>query len=131
MSLLGFSSVCNSCATDYGVEPDEYGSPYATFKVTGTVESKETSESIENIRVIFAKQDTVFTDENGEYVVSSETGFTDEVHISFEDIDSTQNGSYSSVDTTVDFSSSEFTGQDGWYEGTAEEEFNIKLDPEE
>ncbi|MBN1118826.1 MAG: radical SAM-associated putative lipoprotein [Bacteroidales bacterium] len=128
LSLLGFASVCNSCATDYGVEPDEYGVPYATFKVAGTVESKESSEHLENIRVIFAYQDTAYTDENGNYEVSSIIESLEEAPISFEDVDGAQNGSYRPFDTIVDFGDNEFTGGDGWDKGTAKEDLDVKLD---
>ena len=131
LSILGFSSVCVSCATDYGAEPDEYGVPYATFKVSGKVESSDTSEPIKNIRIILAYQDTAYTDINGNYEISSTTEGSEKIPISFEDIDGDQNGRYSPSDTIVDFSDSEFTGRDGWYIGTAEEDLDVKLDKEE
>jgi putative lipoprotein (rSAM/lipoprotein system) len=124
LTLLGFS--CNLVNP-----PDEYGTPSAEFIVNGTVTSSETEEAIKNIRVIM-KNDTVYTDNDGNYEVTDKGAFpTDQAYtIQFQDIDNELNGSFNDKDSVVEFKNPEFTNGNGhWYEGEATKEFDIKLTP--
>jgi len=128
LSALGFLS---SCEEVIGPEPRaEYGAPYATFKVNGKIQSSQTDEPLPNIRVVM-HYDTVYS--NGQGIYETETqAFPDEQEFSirFQDIDSTQNGSYATADTVVKFTNPDFTGNSGdWNAGETSKEFNIKLDP--
>ena len=126
LALLGFASSCSK-------EPNskvEYGTPSAKFIVNGKVNSKETNIPIKNIRVVMDR-DTSFTDNEGNYQVVENNGFPDNqtFHIHFQDIDSTINGDYENLDTTVEFVNPQFVNGDGhWYEGETSKEFNVKLD---
>jgi putative lipoprotein (rSAM/lipoprotein system) len=124
LTLLGFS--CNLVNP-----PVEYGTPNAEFIVNGTVTSSETEEAIKNIRVIM-KNDTVYTDNDGNYEVTDKGAFpTDQTYtIQFQDIDNELNASFDDKDTIVEFKNPEFSHGDGhWFEGEATKEFDIKLTP--
>lgn len=128
LSLLGFGAACSVSGCAYGTPAMEYGTPYATFKVKGTVKSEKTSGAISNIRVVM-RQDTSYTTSNGSYEVT-ETDFPrDQIfYVEFKDIDSTTNGDFQSLDTIVEFVNPEFKGGDGdWNEGETEKELNITL----
>jgi len=120
LTLLGFSQSCDPMA--------EYGVPSARFIVNGTVSEDNTEQVIEGIRVTM-HYDTVFTDENGEYRIATTDWPGDHIFaIRFEDIDSVQNGLFSTLDTSAVFTNPEFeNGDDSWYQGQVEQELNIKL----
>ena len=123
LSLLGFSSCEKNMVA-------EYGTPSATFIVQGTVESSDSNEPIENIRVIM-QGDTAFTDGNGNYQVIA-GGFPGDItyYIQFQDIDSELNGDYKDLESSVEFIDPEFiNGDDHWYSGEATQALNVKLNP--
>ena len=103
LSILGFGAACSlsSC---------EYGTPYATFKVNGSVKSEVTSNDIPNIRVIMG-YDTTFTDKSGNYQISNTDFPEDQTFlVEFKDIDGKTNGEYQSLDTIVEFIDPEGNG---------------------
>lgn len=127
LSVLGFGAVCsfNSCDDNSAVE---YGTPFATFKVMGTVKSEQTSNSISNIRVVMGS-DTTFTNESGNYEVTNTDFPKDQTFlIEFKDIDGETNGAYQPLDTIVEFIDPEFSGgSGGWDNGETEKEMNVNL----
>jgi len=126
LALLGFTAACKDDPSII----DEYGSPYAKFKVNGKIEATNTDTPIENIRVVMSG-DTVYSDDKGEYEVADNNGFPiDQIYeIQFQDIDGISNGEFEDVDTVVEFKDPEFINGDGWYRGETSKEFNIKLNP--
>ncbi len=125
MAFFGFASSCNKLPNF----KTEYGTPHAKFIVNGKVAAIGTNTPIENIRVIMSR-DTSFTDSQGKYQVSN-TDFpaNQTFQINFKDVDSTANGDYKSLDTTVEFVDPKFTDGDGhWNAGETSEEFDVELD---
>jgi putative lipoprotein (rSAM/lipoprotein system) len=128
LTILGVGLACSNGGCMYG-SPMEYGAPNATFKVHGKVTS-QADIPIPNIKVVFP-YDTVFTDNQGNYLVKTVDFPTDQtIPIQFKDIDNTQNGEFKQLDTTAKFENPQFTGGDGhWNKGEIEIELNIKLKP--
>lgn len=128
VTILGFGAACSFSSCMYGDPTVEYGTPYATFKVKGSVKSEITSNAIPNIRVVM-RNDTAYTDASGNYQVSNEEFPEDQVfELKFEDIDGETNGVYQPLDTIVEFTDPEFSGSsDDWYSGDTEKEIDIKL----
>lgn len=132
LSILGFGAACSLSSCEYGTPAVEYGTPYATFKVKGNVQSEMTSDSIPNIRVVMG-YDTTFTDESGNYQISN-TDFPDDQTflVEYKDIDGETNGDYQPLDTIVEFVDPEFSGGTGnWDSGETEKEVNVKLKDKE
>lgn len=128
VSFLGFTTACN------GGGYCEYGMPNADFKINGNIKSENTSAIIPNIKVTM--QDTsgyystsVNSNESGNYEIQINDFPTDNAYLlTFEDIDSTENGEYETLDTIIEFNDTEFSGGDGsWYAGETEQELNVKL----
>ena len=60
LGVLGLSA-CDSLIC-------EYGSPHATYQITGKVTDKSTGKAIPNIQITFSHScDTIYTDNKGEY----------------------------------------------------------------
>ena len=123
-----------------------YGSPHASFIITGKVESAATNtmipEIIVEMREVRNTQDgqsesilvaTSFSDSwSGSYHL--EDGATSPIdktyQIKFIDIDGALNGEYETLDTTFVFTKPKFTGGDGsWYSGYTEQKLDVKLKP--
>ncbi len=131
LTFLGFS--CDKNGLDeYGSPVVEYGSPYATFIVDGTVTSASSSKAISNVQVIMGT-DTSYTNESGEYEVSQTDYPVDQAFVlEINDIDGSSNGEYAAQDSTIEFTDSEFTGgDDDWYSGETTKTINIKLEDQE
>lgn len=128
LSILGFGAVCSISGCAYGTPAVEYGTPFATFKVKGNVQSEITSNSVPNIRVVIGS-DTTLTDESGNYELSNtEFPGNQTLLVEFADIDGETNGEYQPLDTIVEFIDPEFTGgSGGWDSGETEKEVNVKL----
>lgn len=126
ISILGIAGACSLNGCEYGTPAVEYGTSYATFKVTGLVTDIDT-RAISGIKVIMG-DDTSFTSETGYYEV--ETNSEPKEHdflVQFID-DDNNDFLYSSKDTIVSFINPEFTDGEGpWYEGKVTKELNIKL----
>jgi putative lipoprotein (rSAM/lipoprotein system) len=126
MSLLGFGSSFTFHGCEI-VSPVEYGTPHATFKVTGSVTNSKNTE-IKNIQVSMM-YDTTYTGEDGKYMVeANDFPTTDTFRIHFYDADGDKNGNYQNLDTLISFKDLSFQNGDGsWYEGEKTKELNIKL----
>lgn len=133
LAILGFGSI-SLTGCDSPVDPDpvaEYGVPYAIFKVKGKVTSE--TVGIPNIKVKMGSNsffyDSTYTDANGNYEISQGAFPSNQAFdLSFEDIDSTQNGSFQPLDTIVEFVDPKFTGGSGnWDDGETETTFNVEL----
>lgn len=122
LAILGYASSCESAV--------EYGTPAATFKVSGKITSAKTSEGIENIRAVM-QYDTTYTDKNGTYNLEAiSSPASDTFSLFIKDIDGSANGAYQDLDTLVDFKDAEFiNGDDDWYEGETSKKVNLKLKP--
>ena len=124
LTILGFAVSCKK-------QPDEYGTPYAVFKVNGNVTNNQSNDKISGIRVIM-NSDTSYTDSNGFYSVLDKWGFPSDqtYYIHFQDIDSITNGSFNNLDTAVHFINPTFSNGDGnWYSGETSKVFDVKLNP--
>ncbi len=132
LTILGFGAVCTFNGCMYGDPVVEYGTPFATFKVKGSIKSEATSNVISNIRVVMG-YDTTFTDEAGNYKISNEEFPENQTFLlEFKDIDGKSNGDYQSLDTIVEFIDPEFSGGTGsWDSGETEKEVNVKLKDKE
>ena len=139
LSLLGF----NGCDIIF---PVEYGMPYATFAVKGTVKAEDTGNPIEGIKVKVRQHVDGREDENGkpyytEFEFTSdkdgkaEGSFTEwpdvkDIEIAFEDVDGEENGGWFAPDTLrgkdirIDLEEDE---KSGWHTGTYNISFEEKL----
>ena len=122
-----------------------YGSPHASFIITGKVESAATNtmipEIIVEMREVKLAQDTpsnsilvatsFSSSWSGNYYLLNTTTPDDKTYqIKFIDIDGALNGEYETLDTTVVFTKPKFTGGDGsWDYGYTDQELNVKLKP--
>ena len=61
LALLGFAAVGTSCEEMMRVE---YGSPYATFEISGKLVDKETKEPVSGIVIVYGKE-YYYIDEDG------------------------------------------------------------------
>jgi putative lipoprotein (rSAM/lipoprotein system) len=127
LSLLGVGGACTMGGCEYGSPAEEYGTPTATFKVTGTVAS-ESNVKIPNIRVVM-QFDTAYTDAQGKYNVEVMEFPTDQSFlVKYEDADGTANGSFQSKDSTVVFQNPHFVNGDGhWNQGETSKVVDVKL----
>ncbi len=115
-SLAAVMGINMSC--DYMVE--EYGTPWARYQVKGTV-TNEQGTPIEGIKVSFDWEEA-FTDSQGKYEVETSNFPYEnaEFELSFQDIDSTENGLYADTTLRVSFKDVPLQGGDGhWYDGAA------------
>ena len=104
LSLLGF----NSCE-DIFYGPLEYGMPHANFKIVGDVKSEETGNPIQGISVKFRQNTdgsayreyyTSFkTDKDGKINESFSEWPSDDIELTFEDVDGEENGGFFAPDT--------------------------------
>jgi len=127
LSILGIGSACTFGGCAYGIGPAMYGTPSATFKVSGNVTSPENTK-IKGIRVVM-QYDSVKTDAEGKYKIQTDD-FPDNqnFNITFTDIDGELNGAFQSLDTVISFLNPKFTNGDGaWNSGETSKEFNVKL----
>ena len=126
LSVIGIGGACSFGGCAYGT-PVEYGTPTATFKISGKVNSEEEA-NIKGIRVIMC-DDTAYTSEEGKFQVQTVNFPADvDLDIEFDDTDGELNGAFQSLDTIVSFVDPEFKNGDGhWYQGETSKEFNVKL----
>lgn len=135
MLVLGFTN-CNDPV-------DEYGAPSAKYKIKGNViADEENSNPVENIQIVIKRNnnqqtesypnDTVYSDKKGEFSITKETGFSEDMTIKIEltDIDEEINGSFEEKEVTVEIKKSDFKGGSGWFQGEANKEIkDIRLTP--
>ena len=123
LAILGFAA-CRENSV-------EYGTPYATYKFNGTVESAETKQPVENIKVTIGENITQ-TNEEGEFSVDDAQYFPEDqtFYVHFEDVDSIENGEYQDLDTIVESENAQFTNGDGdWYAGETTIEIDVQMKP--
>jgi putative lipoprotein (rSAM/lipoprotein system) len=145
ISLIGYSS----CEDEVNYPRDEYGTPYAKFIVSGKVTDTE-QQGLKNIRVVVPKvdhhqratsgfipdqkiitnevHDTLYTKENGNFeyeYTGIPTNDSINVILQFEEVAETPR--FESDSAKVTFFSSELREGDGWYEGAATKEIEIRL----
>ena len=133
VSLLGFTS-CGNLFLKYGAPVVEYGTPFASWDVSGKV-SDEENNPIENAQVIVRSpkagqiRDTLYSDEEGLYRGSYEGVFPyskDSIDIVVRDTA----GVYASdsVRVAVEYDKSEVADGDSWNGGTAyiQQDFQLK-----
>lgn len=132
LSILGFGAACSLGSCEYGSPVVEYGTPHATFKVSGNVKSEKTSSNVPHIRVVMG-EDTTFTDESGNYQVENMSFPDDQTFlVEFKDLDGDLNGEFQPLDTIVNFVDPEFSGGSGsWDGGETEKELDVKLKEKE
>ncbi|HNW99663.1 MAG TPA: radical SAM-associated putative lipoprotein [Bacteroidales bacterium] len=125
LSALGILSSCDK--NNGGGIQAEYGCPNADFIVKGCIASDSTGAKIKNIKVV--SQDSVYSDLAGNYILIMNAFPENQTFtLHFKDVDSTDNGSYQNLDTTISFQNPQFTNGDGdWYEGQTTKELNVKL----
>lgn len=136
LSALGFSS-CELLDIE---RPLEYGTPNATYSVKGRV-TDNSNIPIPGIQVTIGKsglpQDsyydfkTLTTDANGQFVKSyiGESPRDISFSLTFEDVDGTVNGEFSTKQQTVEIKTTELKdGTSSWYKGSATKEITVKLD---
>ncbi len=134
IGILGFSAACDKI-----VNPEplvEYGIPYATFKISGTVVNDSLRSAIPGILVImndtsFTSGDSCLTDKNGEFSVQlNEFASSQTFEVSFKDVNVQMSGYFLSKDTIVTFQNPQFSQTNGsWNEGTVSDHFIIALIP--
>ena len=128
LTILGFS-----CTED---QPDEYGMPYADYKINGAVVSEETLERLQNIQVVMQDSemidihaDTCYTDANGLYEVKLKNWTSNKTYI-FKciDVDGKVGGFYEPLDSTIRFENAEFENSNGnWDRGEVTKTILVKL----
>lgn len=126
LSILGIGSSITFSGCDK-INPVEYGTPSARFKVVGKITAEDNSP-IRHIKVVM-QHDSAYSDEIGGYAIQTD-GFPmdQEFIIQFKDVDSILNGSFQSKDTLVSFTDPQFVNGDGhWYEGEVSQTIDIKL----
>ena len=130
MGLLGFSG-CGKI----GIFRDEYGSPYAEYKLLGDVKDVR-GNPIRGIRVVFDRfpgkeaiwgKDTLYTDSQGHFEKQlPDDMLSTDMEIRFDDVDGEANGSYRSKVLTgqeMEIVQTEKGGKN-WYGGA----FTIQAD---
>ena len=136
LAVLGFST-CEVV--------DMYGAVYADYTIKGAV-TNEADEPLSGIRIrspwtvnyndttYTVREDTVYTDANGEFTYQTDCLQRGEYDIPLliEDIDGEANGGSHAPDSvSVSFKDTELTGGDEWYLGRAEKEITIQLKQKE
>ena len=138
--ILGFSGVfagCDDPTDEYGPPVAEYGMPQAEYVIKGVVTDKDTSNPIQNIRVIRQVYenlgDTLYTDSEGKYVFEfgdfppwQETTFP----LKIEDIDGEENGGLfgtQEIDVTITEADRVEEGNGHWHDGKFVKTQDIKL----
>jgi len=124
LPVLGFG------ACDFTEDMDEYGSPYATYKVSGSVVSALTGEGIQGIKIYFSHYMDDEYDEYSEFSYVDGTWYFeahgldycwDDCEIVAEDIDGRENGGlFTKKIITLEPEKTE-KGSSVWDEGTFEQ----------
>lgn len=131
-AILGILGISTSCDPIFVAE---YGTPYAIFKINGTIENTLNSDNIENIRVIIGDEwhdaDSVLTDATGSFALNyNGFGGEENIYLSIKDIDGAANGEFQDLDTIIQFNDPVFIDGDGsWYMGETSKTVSIKLKP--
>ncbi len=130
LSILGIGTTATYTACDIIPGGCEYGTPFADFKINGTV-TNESGQSVPGIKILMM-YDSTYTDSNGKYNLVTESFPTDQnFPIQFIDVDGESNGKLQTVDTAVVFVDPDFKGGKDWYEGETSKTFDITMKEEE
>lgn len=139
LSLLGF----NGCGDI--IFPVEYGMPYATFAVKGTVKAEDTGNPVEGIKVKFRQKQEEYDENGNPYYIEKEFtsdkegkvegSFTEwpndkNIEFTFEDVDKGENGGWFAPDTLRGSDVKIVLEEDkssNWYKGTYHISFEEKL----
>jgi len=144
LTLFGFSSTVAGCWLQ-GYGADEYGAPFATYKVKGVVVSEEGDNPIRGIRAALevkyqydseehiSEIGSALTNNNG--IFTAEGGSSPNIKILFiklTDVDGGENGLFETKIVEADFTNATFTGSSGnWQRGEAEIDLGIiKMKPD-
>ncbi|MCD7937306.1 MAG: radical SAM-associated putative lipoprotein [Tannerellaceae bacterium] len=139
--IFGFGS-CDEAGPNGGFQ-DEYGCPYAIYKLNGKVmDAAQEEQPVRGIRVSFNPVDpagepylwgdTVFTDKNGVFKMEHQNVPYKEWLVTFEDVDGEENGMYESKQQLIKVASEDYKGGGRWYSGEVDmEQGTVKLRPQE
>ena len=116
----------------------EYGSPYATFKIRGTVTQEATQEPVEGIRVLLGTTehyyyDTLHTDAQGKYeCVEGGVAMFDTTWVKVEDVDGAAHGGLFAADSAMLTPEQLVMTEEGegWNIGTFEGTLDFSLNPQ-
>jgi putative lipoprotein (rSAM/lipoprotein system) len=121
--ILGFNFGCK--------KTEENKSPHADYIFMGIVKSDKTSDPIKNIKVTIENfgNKVVSTNDNGAYDFEYyNVDISTDWYFKFEDIDSTENGSFENKDTLITINSGFLHDYDGnWYTGRIESDIIITM----
>lgn len=130
LSLIGF----HDCQC---IHPNEYGTPHATYTISGSIKAVSTQNVIPHIKVSLIDTcindtkilSTTATDSAGRYAVSViKYPDTFAWKLQAADTDGAQNGSFAPHDTLVTFTPSDLSGGDGkWDKGHAQKNISLYL----
>ena len=134
--LLGF----NACEDQKSMV--EYGTPSATYKVSGkVVSSAETTKAIKNIRVVmiedmgaetsYIQGDTTYTGEAGTFEINRHSFPYSKFKIKLQDVDGDENGLFDSKEQVIMFENSDYkNGSGSWHVGEAKKDMGtIEMNP--
>jgi len=146
ISLLGFAG-CMKVGTEEHIIL-MYGAPHSEYNVKGVVVSEATGQPIKGIRVVVPRvehhqrptsgfipdqrvitrevRDTIYTEENGvfEYkYYGIQSNDSTNIIMKFEDIAE----NFKADSAKITFFQSDLKGSEGWFQGSASKEINIKL----
>lgn len=132
LALLGITAT--GCEERYL----EYGSPYATFKIRGTVTQEATQEPVEGIRVLLGTTehyyyDTLHTDAQGKYeCVEGGVAMFDTTWVKVEDVDGAAHGGLFAADSAMLTPEQLVMTEEGegWNIGTFEGTLDFSLNPQ-
>lgn len=131
MALLGF----NSCGGDSQDEIScEYGSPYATYEIKGTV-TNEVGEAIADIKIQALSEEgthplfePTLTNSQGNFTISGNTFPVAALNVSAIDIDGEKNGNYETKDNLITITEDDrIENGKEWYSGKFSKEIAIKM----
>ncbi len=137
--LLGFSACGEEIKSDE--IPVEYGCPYMSYRIVGTV-TDENNAPIKGIKVVISDSHrfdkdadvTVYTDADGKFTGSHVESFDlSEQTVSFEDVDGEDNGGLFKSATLGldDMTKKKLKDGGNWYKGDYEITANVKLEREQ
>ena len=129
IGLIGTSF--SNCRTKYGVPELEYGSPYATYEVSGVITDEE-EKTVANIRVTVQNDGyqilpEAYSEEDGLYSAKNDRAFPfSRVEIIAEDTSGVYSPDTARVDVRYDRTG--VSSSDNWNEGSASilQDFQLK-----
>ncbi len=139
LSMLGFVGI-TACGNIAGGEnPAEYGTPYVKYQIKGKVMNKA-DQPLDDIRVcisiptfdgdaasVYQKYDTVYTDHEGVFIYDHQTfPFGNKIlTVLAEDV--AQPVRYTETEEDLEFTTADFQGGKGWFQGSAQKYVTIVM----